>query len=137
MSEHEHLVGNTLSPALVPSGAQLSTAPSAKNHTIKELHPNNASLSLSKDARARLPKPLGTMTYAEMSAEIASLYFRNSALTTKVQQLTTENLRLRCKEKQSTLLLQQHAEYYENRLRILLAELNRVQKFADSIVNTI
>lgn len=136
MSEHEHLVGSILSPAPVPSGAQHPVAPSANNHTNDEVSfPHDASLS--NNPGAMLPKPLGTMTYAEMSALIASLYFKNSALTTKAQQLTIENLRLRCKDRQSTLLLQQHAEYYENRLSILYAELNRVQKFADSIVNTI
>lgn len=87
--------------------------------------------------RAILPKPLGTMTYAEMSAEIARLYFKNSALSAEVQRLKDHNLDLRIKEKKWTLILTQHAEYYENRLSGLYTELHRVREFAGSFVNTI
>lgn len=93
--------------------------------------------SAQANSKGMFPKPLGVMTYAEMSAEIAQLFFKNTVLTEEVRRLAKENLLLKQKKKQRTFSATQEKQFYEHKIAELHAELERVHQFANSLVNTI
>jgi len=94
----------------------------------------------SKNEKARIPrtaKPIGVMTYAEMSAEIASLFFKNTVLAAEVQRLTREKIQLSHRARFAEDTVAKITTHYENKLAKSTAEFERVSRFADGLVNTI
>jgi len=98
---------------------------------------DNKSASAQAHSKSMFPKPLGVMTYAEMSSEIACLYFKKTMLTAEVQRLAKENILLKQKEKARALLEAQERQIYKDKIVELRAELKRVQQFAGNLVDTI
>ena len=94
-----------------------------------------------------LPKPLGTMTYAEMSARIAQLFCRNSQMECRIKQL--EGLYTNAKKQLAPLRRELVNEYHEKTTiaaenqtlrrenQRLRKELVRLQNFAGSLVNRV
>lgn len=94
----------------------------------------------SKNEQASVPrtaKPIGVMTYAEMSAEIATLFFKNTVLAAEAQRLTREKIQLNHRARYAEDTVAKITTHYENELAALTAEFDRVSRFADSLVNTI
>lgn len=86
---------------------------------------------------SRTAKPVGVMTYAEMSAEIATLYFKNTVLAAEAQRLTREKIQLNRRARYAEDTVAKITTHYQEELATLTAEFERVSRFADSLVNTI
>ena len=84
-----------------------------------------------------LPKPLGVMTYAEMSAEIASLFFKNTVLETEAKRLAGENATLKRRNRSAEREVKQNRGFYDGEVARLTTELRRLRQFSDSIVGTL
>jgi len=83
------------------------------------------------------PKPLGVMTYAEMSAEIAKLFFQKTVLTAEMHRVRGENKQLIQQNQALKHARGQDRKYYEVEMLKKSAELKRVSEFAESIVETL
>ena len=112
----------------------LFSVPAARGETAGEKLPEHVT---GAGRSKMMPKPLGVMTYAEMSAEIASLFFKSTVLAAETKRLAAENAALKRRNGSAELALKQNREYYEREVVRLNTELSRVRRFADSIVRTI
>jgi len=116
----------------------LSLLPTTPDETTRgKLHRHTTGAVSGSRHGMLLPKPLGVMTYAEMSAEVARSFLKNAVLAAEIKRLTRENAALKRRNGSAELALKQNREYYECEVVRLNTELSRVRNFADSIVHTI